>query len=235
MNFPPDAPWLMNEMLHAGPEHLDAAYVRGYNRKAQVDPTADIRHLQALGLSADSTVIDFGAGTGVFAQAIAPLVKQVIAVDASPAMATYLRESMAQAALPNVSIVNAGFLSYQHVGEPVDFIYTRNTLHHLPDFWKTLALTRMHDLLAPGGILRIHDLIYDFPPAETNERLNAWFASAVDDPAVGWTAAELAEHVRTEFSTFRWLFEEMIERAGYTILECAYRRNVYGSYSCRAR
>ena len=234
MNLPQDAPWLINEQLHAGPEHLDEAYIRGYNRKAQVDPTADIRHLQGLGLSSQSTLIDFGAGTGVFVQAIAPLCQAVFAVDASPAMTAYLQKMIAQAALTNVTIVNTGLLSYQHTGEPVDFIYTRNTLHHLPDFWKMLALARMHDLLAPGGVLRIHDLIYDFPPAETNERLNAWFAGAVADSAVGWTADELAEHVRTEQSTFRWLFEEMVVRAGFTILECAYHRNVYGAYSCRA-
>jgi len=234
MEFPADAAWLINEQQNAGPEHLDAAYVRGYNRKAQVDPTADIHALQQLGLSPQSTVIDFGAGTGVFAQAIATHCQSVIAVDPSPAMNAYLKEQIAQSDLSNVTVVHGGLLSYQHKGEPVDFIFTRNTLHHLPDFWKMLALTRMHELLAPGGILRVHDLIYDFPATETTAQLNRWFASAVDDAAVGWTAEELAEHVRTEHSTFRWLFEAMLTRAGFTILECVYQRNVYGAYSCRA-
>lgn len=53
-----------------------------------------------------------------------------------------------------------------------------------------------------GGILRVRDLVYDFEASEADARMAAWFAVAVDDPARGWTAAELAEHVRTEHSTF---------------------------------
>ncbi len=234
MNFPPNAPWLINEQLHAGPEHLDSAYVQGYDRKAQTDPTADIARLQQFGLSAQSTVIDFGAGTGIFALAVAPLVKQVIAVDPSPAMITALQTTVAERGLTNVTVVEAGFLSYQHRGAPVDCIYTRNALHHLPDFWKTLALARMNDLLAPNALLFIRDLIYDFQPAQTTAMVNEWLSGAVEDPAVGWTAAELAEHVRTEQSTFRWLFEEMLEKTNFTILECTYQRHVYGTYLCRA-
>jgi hypothetical protein len=63
----------------------------------------------------------------------------------------------------------------------------------------------------------------------------AWLAGAVDDPAVGWTAAELAEHVRIEHSTFSWLFEPMLERCGFEILACEYRRGAYGEYTLRVR
>lgn len=234
MNFPADAPWLINEQLHAGPEHLDSVYVQGYDRKAQTDPTADIARLQQLGLDAKSTVIDFGAGTGVFALAVAPLVNQVIAVDPSPAMIAVLQTTVAERGLTNVRVVEAGFLSYQHRGVPVDCIYTRNALHHLPDFWKTLALARMHNLLAPNGLLFIRDLIYDFQPAQSTAMIDGWLAGAVEDPTVGWTAAELAEHIRTEQSTFRWLFEKMLEATDFTILECVYQRHVYGTYLCRA-
>jgi len=40
--------------------------------------------------------------------------------------------------LDNVEPVQAGFLTYQHVGE-ADFVYSRFALHHLPDFWKAVA------------------------------------------------------------------------------------------------
>ena len=71
--------------------------------------------------------------------------------------------------------------------------------------------------------MRLHDLVFDFEPAQAEERIAAWMAGAVDDPARGWTADELAEHVRIEYSTYSWLFEPMLERTGFEILERALR------------
>ncbi len=42
------------------------------------------------------------------------------------------------------------------------------------------------------------------------------------DVDVGWTRPELAEHVRDEHSTFTWLLEPMIERAGFDISDATY-------------
>jgi hypothetical protein len=55
--------WYLDELAHAGPEHLDPAFVAGYDRKARVDPTDDLAHLRELGLDSASIVIDLGAGT----------------------------------------------------------------------------------------------------------------------------------------------------------------------------
>lgn len=226
--------WHLDEPAHAGPEHLDTGYVEGYDRKAHVDPSADLAVLRSHGLSVESTVVDFGAGTGVFAFAVAAQCGRVVAVDVSPAMVGHLRRQAAERSLGNIEIVHAGFLTYEHAGDPVEFVYTRNALHQLPDFWKAIALDRIRAVIKPGGILRVHDLVYDFEAAEAEERLAAWFAGAVDDPAVGWTAGELAEHVRTEHSTFTWLFEPMLEHAGFAILDREYVRGAYAAYTCRA-
>ncbi len=227
--------WWVDELAYAGQEHLDEAYVAGYERKAGFDPAEDIAVLQAHGLGAGSTVLDLGAGSGVFPAAVAPLCKHVTAVDVSPAMLAYMRAKVSRLGLPNVSVVAGGFLSYEHDGPPVDFLYSRNALHQLPDFWKGIALTRMAAMLKPGGILRLRDLVFDFEPRDADERIEAWLAGAVDDSARGWTRAELAEHVRIEFSTYSWIFEPMLERTGFAILEKDYRRNAYGTYTCRRR
>lgn len=225
--------WLIDERSYAGEEHLDEVYVRGYDRKAQFDPTEDIHHLIPLGLSRESRVIDFGSGTGTFAMAIAPYCRSVIAVDPSPVMNAFLQDAIAKAGIRNLSIAHSGFLTYNHCAEPVDFIFTRNALHHLPDFWKTLALARMHSLLVPQGVIRIKDIIFDFNPEETKEKLEEWMSGAVDDSALGWPAEEFAEHVRREYSTFSWIFELMLQRTGFEIIDRDYRRNVYGTYTCR--
>jgi hypothetical protein len=90
--------------------------------------------------------------------------------------------------------------------------------------------------LRPGGILLIEDIIFSFDPEEAETALAGWCAAAPTDPAHGWTAAQLAEHVRTEYSTFSWLLEAMIERAGFDIRErWLSENNIYGAYTCLRR
>ena len=223
--------WWLDERAHAGAEHLDPAYVAGYERKAGYDPTADVAVLRVHGIGEQSVVVDLGAGTGVFTAAIAPHCGRVIAVDVSPAMVDVLRRRFA--GQPNVAVVAAGFLSYTHEGPPADAVFTRNALHQLPDFWKALALRRVATMLRPNGVLRLHDLVYDFDPADAEARIEEWMRWAVADPAAGYTADEFAAHLRTEFSTFSWLFEPMLERAGFTILDHGSRGGFYGAYTCR--
>jgi SAM-dependent methyltransferase len=223
--------WTPDEIGYAGLEHLDADYVAGYDAKAQVDPRDDIATLVAHGLGPGTTIVDLGAGTGVFTAAAAATGASVIAVDVSPAMVRHLGAQFA--GQPDVTVVPAGFLTYEHVGAPVEFVYCRNALHQLPDFWKGIALQRITGFIAPGAIFRVRDLIFDFEPADADEFIPAWMAGGVDDPARGWTPDELAEHVRIEFSTYRWLFEPMLERVGFEILDVEYVRRAYGAYTCR--
>jgi len=49
--------------------------------------------------------------------------------------------------LDNVEVVEAGFLTYEHQGRPADVIYSRYALHQVPDFWKGVALARLHAAL----------------------------------------------------------------------------------------
>jgi SAM-dependent methyltransferase len=112
-----DKPWMLDELAHAGPEHLDPTFVASFDRKqGYPDPGEDIATLRTHGLDAGSTVIDLGAGTGRFALAAAHEFGQVIAADVSPAMVTWLRREAAVAGLTNLHCVKAGFLSYEHVG-----------------------------------------------------------------------------------------------------------------------
>jgi SAM-dependent methyltransferase len=226
---------MLDELAHAGQEHLDEAYVAGYEAKAQYDPSPDVAVLRAHGLDDTSTVVDLGAGTGVFALAVAPFCRRVVAVDVSAAMVGMLRRRVAAAGLDNVEVVHGGFLTYDHAGERPGFAFSRNALHQVPDFWKGIALSRLAATMASGGVLRLRDLVFDFEPADAEPRITAWLAGGVEDPARGWTPDELAEHVRLEYSTYSWLFEPMLERVGFEILDRRYVRAAYGAYTCRRR
>jgi ubiquinone/menaquinone biosynthesis C-methylase UbiE len=227
--------WWLDEQVHAGAEHLDAGYVGGYDRKAGFDPTEDIEVLRRHGLGPDSLVVDLGAGTGTFAVSVAPSCRRVVAVDVSAAMTAALRTRVERLGFDNVTVVDAGFLSYVHEGEPADIVFTRNALHQIPDFWKGIALDRIASFLRPHGVLRLRDLVFDFAPSEAEERIDAWMSGAVRDPAAGWTAEELAAHVRSEFSTYSWLLESLLDRTGFDTLERSFRRSAYGAYTCRRR
>jgi len=225
-----------DELALAGAEHLDPAYIVGYERKAQFDPTDDLAELRSHGLASSSTLIDFGAGTGTFALAASSHCRRVVAVDVSPAMVEALRLKVAEAGATNVECVRAGFLSYEHKGGPVDFVYTRNALHHLPDFWKGVALRHLAALLVPGGILRLRDLVFSFGLAEAEARIARWLDTAAERPEDGWTRSELETHLRDEYSTFSWLLEPLIRNAGFEIEAVDYGSvGVHADYICVKR
>jgi SAM-dependent methyltransferase len=227
---------MLDETAHAGEEHLDPDYVQGYDRKAGTDPEEDLTILRRLGLNETHTLVDFGAGTGTIALAAAPLCRRVVAIDVSPPMLRMLEQHAQRLGLSNVESVRGGFLSYHHKGELADFVYSRNALHHLPDFWKALALQRMAAVLKPGGRLFLRDLVYSFNPGETEQVFAAWFAGAARTSDVGWTREEFEVHIRTEYGTFSWLLEPMIERAGFAIEEVAHApARVYSAYTCVRR
>lgn len=232
------ADWLPDERAGAGRENLDPRHVARYDGKEDAEAPAEVGRCRARGLAGDATVVDLGAGTGQFALAVAPHCARVVAVDVSPVMLDRLRAKAASAGVSTIEVVPAGFLTYRHEGRPADLVYSRFALHHLADTWKAVALTRMRAMVRPGGLLRLWDVVYRFDPAEAPERFEAWVATApagVVDLDRRWSRAELAEHVRDEHSTFTWLLEPMIERAGFAIEEADHTDDgILARYWCRA-
>jgi SAM-dependent methyltransferase len=152
-----------------------------------------------------------------------------VAVDVSEPMVAAMQAR-------GVAAVQAGFLTYEHAGEPPDAVFTRNALHHLPDFWKAIALDRIARMLRPGGVLLLSDILYSFAPAEADEVIAAWIARAPTDPLEGWTGEQLAEHVRAEHSTYTWLLEPMLAHARFDIRERSLSESrTYADYACLRR
>ena len=226
--------WFPDELAHAGDEHLDPEYALRYDRKAGADPTEDVALLRDLGLNETHTLIDLGTGTGTLALAAAPLCRRVVAVDVSGAMLAILKEKAQRLGIENIECVQGGFLTYEHRGEPADFVYSRNALHHLPDFFKALALQRIASILrGAGGVLRLHDLLFSFDPPEAQHIIEAWLASAVVEHERGWTRPEIEKDVREEHITFSWLLESMLERVGFAIQDtCHHASRCYSAYTC---
>jgi SAM-dependent methyltransferase len=222
------AGWYPAEQDHAGPEHLDPEYVAAYDAKSGLEREDALAVVRENGLGPDTTLVDLGCGTGLLAVAASAEARRVVGADVSSAMLEVARRRS-----DAVEWVEAGFLTYEHAGEPPQLVHTRHALHHLPDFWKAVALARIHDLLAQDGVLVLRDLVYDFEPGESKCRIEEWLAAAAPAPAEGWTRAELETHVRSEHSTFTWLLEPLLEHAGFEIRERDVRGGIYATYVCR--
>jgi len=227
--------WVADEVDHAGRENLDGDHAARYDDKEDAGAADELVALTELGLDASATVVDLGAGTGQFALAAAEAVDRVVAVDVSAVMLDRLRAKLRRDCVENIECVNAGFLTYEHRAAPADLVYSRYALHHLPDFWKALALCRMAQALRPGGMLRLWDIVYGFEPGEAETSIERWIVdTASDSLGHGWTRPELEEHVRDEHSTFTWLLEPMIERAGFTIEQAEISDDrIFARYTCR--
>ncbi|MBA3261829.1 MAG: class I SAM-dependent methyltransferase [Thermoleophilaceae bacterium] len=227
--------WFIDELNYAGRENLDPSHVARYDAKEDASAASEVALLKDLGLTRESLVVEFGAGTGQFTVEVSPACAQLIAVDVSPLMLHQLQAKAKALRLSNIEAVRAGFLTYEHIGSPADFIYSRFALHHLPDFWKAVALDRLHRLIRPGGVLRLWDVVYDFAPSEAEDRIEAWCATGGDAVEGEWSRAELEEHVRDEHSTFSWVLEPMIRRSGFEITDAEHSQDgVFSKYVLRA-
>ena len=226
--------WLLDEVASAGRENLDADHVARYDAKMDAGAADEVALCQRVVLHRDAVVVEIGVGTGQFALAVAPVCARVVAVDVSPVMLKTLRSKVKAAGIENIDVIEAGFLTYEHEGRPADLVYSRFALHHLPDFWKGVALARIHDMLRPGGVLRLSDVVYSFDPADAAARIEAWCSTAGTTIDGDWSRDELEEHVRDEHSTYTWLLEPMAQRCGFTIEDAQHSDDgIFATYVLR--
>jgi putative AdoMet-dependent methyltransferase len=226
--------WFYDEMRHAGVDYSDSAQVAVYDQRHErfrdyrKDAEAVVR---LLGLRPEHTVVDMGSGTGAFALNAAPFCKSIYAVDVSSAMLEHCRQKAACRNIRNIVFCHGGFLTYEHTAEKVDAAVSVGVLHHLPDFWKYLGLHRVNALLKPGGKFYLFDVV--FPGAEQDIRrpIEAW-VQGMKDKVGSEFAAEVETHVRDEFSTYDWIMEGLMVRAGFRIDRADYHDGFGASFLC---
>lgn len=187
--------------------------------------------IAALGSNKNHVVMDMGCGTGAFAIHAAKFFKKVFAIDISNAMLKRARRKARKAGLCNIEFRNAGFLTYEHGAEPVDALVSVAALHHLPDFWKMIALRRLAGVVKAGGKVYIRDVVFSFDPDRYKYSIRAFIQKMVNHiaPGMKW---ELETHFRQEYSTFGWIMEGMLEKAGLQIESADYKDKYFAAYLC---
>ncbi len=222
--------WYYDEFKQIGTDYNSIDEVRQYDErmhKLRDIPKEVADTFSQLGITPESTMIEFGCGTCELSIAAAGMCRKVHAVDISEMMLDYAHAKVKSRNIENIEFHRAGFLSYEHTDGPVDIVATQLAFHHLPDFWKVVALGRIHDMLKPGGRLFIRDVVFSFPPDQYEQVLDAWVEAVGPE-----NATNCQNHIRDEHSTMSWLLEEMFKQTGFKIISADYSGGVFGVYLC---
>lgn len=229
--------WMYNEFKHCGIDYSDEKQAEEYdslhftfrNYEKEFEDMLDFIELSN---TQEMTVIDLGCGTGASTFFASNKFKEVFAVDVSDAMIAQAQKKADSDNVKNLNLLKGGFLSYKHNSQAVDVIITKHAFHHLPDFWKQIALFRMNKMLKLNGVLYICDVVFNLDPNNYKVKIDKWIDD-FDKLAGKELRLEAETHIREEFSTFNWIMEGMLARAGFKIYK---KRSVDGfvtDYLCR--
>lgn len=227
--------WQYDEMKQVGVDYTNSDEIEAYdnrmgklrNVKKEAENIIDL-----LGIGQDDVVIEFGTGTGEFALEVATRCKKVVAIDASPKMLEFAGRKSRERELNNIEFRHSGFLTYEHSEEPVDFIVSQLALHHLPDFWKMIALKNIFGLLKEGGTFYLKDTVYSFD-IDGYKEFFAGLISGIKQLAGDELALDTQMAIKEEFETVDWIMEEIIKRAGFKIERVKYQQGFLAEYVCK--
>ena len=229
--------WQYDEAKSCGVNYNSLWQARIYDRRHRGfrDCKKEAKEIIALlGLDTDGTVLDMGCGTGAFAINAAGYFRKIYAVDISNAMLRRARRKAKKERLVNIEFRQGGFLSYVHDAEPVDAIVSIAALHHLPDFWKIIALKRLARMVKTGGKLYINDVVFSFDMTDYESFIKGFIRSMTDRMG-DQMKKELETHFRQEYSTFSWIMEGLLEKADFIIEKADYREGFFATYLCKKK
>lgn len=169
--------WFYDETIQVGTNYQDISNVQAYDQ--QMAKFRDVKKeakdiIEAISLGGEHSLLEIGTGTGNFAIEAAKHCNEIYAIDVSSAMIAYAKQKAQINGISNISFFQAGFLNYEHNGSPLDMIVSNLALHHLPDFWKMIALERIYNMLKLGGTFYLGDVVFSFPVEEYDNKINTW-------------------------------------------------------------
>jgi len=218
--------WYYNERNRMG---IGPAVASIYDSHDDADLRARAA-LKMLGVQRGWRIADIGCGNGVLATEAALMGAEVDAIDISPAMLA-LAEIYARDRKAPVRTQSAGLLSFAYRPESYDLIVSEFTLHHLPDFWKAVAMSRIYRALKPGATFYLRDIVYASMPDAVERDVEQWADFEIKNHDV--PRESVVNHMRDEYSTFGWVMERMLTDVGFTLVSADYHAPMHGTYLLR--
>lgn len=107
----------------------------------------------AIPVDGDTRLLEYGAGTGLLAQFLAPHVGPITVADPSEGMRTVMLGKVERGDLPGARVVD---IDLDDDDDRFDLVVSLMALHHVPD--PPAALRRLAEVTDPGGWLGLVDL-----------------------------------------------------------------------------
>jgi 2-polyprenyl-3-methyl-5-hydroxy-6-metoxy-1,4-benzoquinol methylase len=218
--------WYYNERNRIG---IGPAVASIYDSHDDADLRARAA-LKMLDVQRGWRIADIGCGNGVLATEAALMGAEVDAIDISPAMLA-LAEIYARDRKAPVRTQSAGLLSFSYQPESYDLIVSEFTLHHLPDFWKAVAMSRIYRALKPGASFYLRDIVYVSMPDAVDRDVEQWADFQTNNH--DFSRESVMAHMRDEYSTFGWVMERMLTDVGFTLVSVDYHAPMHGTYLLR--
>jgi 2-polyprenyl-3-methyl-5-hydroxy-6-metoxy-1,4-benzoquinol methylase len=218
--------WYYNERNRMG---IGPAVASIYDSHDDADLRARAA-LKMLGVQRGWRIADIGCGNGVLATEAALMGAEVDAIDISPAMLA-LAEIQARDRKVAIRTQPAGLLSFAYQPNSYDLIVSEFTLHHLPDFWKAVALSRIFSALKSGACFYLRDIVFVSMPEGPERDVEQW--AEFNSKNHGFSRDSVVTHMRDEYSTFGWVIERMLTDVGFTLVSADYHAPLHGTYFLR--
>ena len=226
--------WYFDELQQVGLDYTDIKEVQAYDQRMQKirDISKEIQEIMAeINVKEEHVILEIGTGTGELAVEVSKYCKELIALDVSGTMLEFARHKAKAQNRNNITFVQGGFLTYEHQKEPFDAVISQLALHHLPDFWKMIALKEVYEMLKDGGKFFLRDVVFPSNVENYNKFFNELLIH-IRENAGQEIARETEIHIKKEFSTLDWIAEEMLKRAGFKIDKAKYYNNFLATYVC---
>ena len=226
--------WQYNEFQHSGVNFSNVDEVKAYDDYMQKmrGITSEIEKIKtAVELESDDVILEIGTGTGELAIGLSPFCKKVFAIDISLEMLRYAEQKANFRGLNNITFQHTGYLTCTYQPGTLDTVISQFTLHHLPDFWKMVALKRVYAMLKVGGKFYLQDVAL---PSQVND-YNAYLGNVVEqiEKSGGEKVAQDTEiTIRDEYPTIDWILENLLKKAGFSNVQVNYAPPFIGTYLC---
>jgi putative AdoMet-dependent methyltransferase len=145
-------------------------YVANYLRVMAAREYDGTEWARELGLTEQTTVLDLGCGDGRILLAIASSIHRGIGIDVSEHQIAAARRNAEAAQVSNVEFIQSDFRHFDIGPERVDVVITIAAFHHISNEEKAALLSRVSQVLKPGGLFYFDDDTFNFPPEQFEQR-----------------------------------------------------------------
>ncbi|WP_407283244.1 class I SAM-dependent methyltransferase [Methanolobus sp. WCC1] len=226
--------WYYDELIQVGTDYESEEEVLQYDRKM-----GSIRNIageaetmcKLISIQPDNEILEVGCGTGEFSIELSKHCKQVTALDISQKMLDFAEKKARSRQRDNIRFIKAGFLTFDSEETKYDAVVTQLVLHHLPDFWKFIALKNINSMLKSGGKFFLKDVVFSSDTPDFDTFFPQLFRN-IPDEADDKVVEEMKLHIKEEYSTFDWTMKGLIEQAGFQIQEHDHKNGFMASYLC---